>query len=53
LKAFEDAKKIIADRERAEKRTASNPQIFVGRSMATKLPKLEAELRARRAGGTI
>jgi hypothetical protein len=53
LKAFDDAKKIIADRERSEKRTPSNPQIFVGRSMATKLPKLEAELRARRAGGTI
>jgi hypothetical protein len=53
LKAFEDAKKIIADREKAEKRRPSNPQLFVGKSMAQKLPKLEAELRARRSGGTI
>jgi hypothetical protein len=53
LKAFEDAKKIIAERERAEKRTPSNPQLFVGRSMAQKLPRLEAELRARRSSGTI
>jgi Peptidase C13 family len=53
LKAFEDAKKIIADREKKEKRTPSNPQIFVGQSMAAKLPKLEAELRARRSSGTI
>jgi hypothetical protein len=53
LKAFDDAKKIIADRERAEKRQPSNPQIFVGRSMAAKLPKLEAELRSRRSSGTI
>ena len=52
-KAFEDAKKLIAERERAEKRTPSNPQIFVGRSMALRLPKLEAELRARRSSGTI
>jgi peptidase C13-like protein len=53
LKAFDDAKKIIADRERAEKRQASNPQIFVGRSMAAKLPRLEADLRSRRSSGTI
>lgn len=53
VKAFEDAKKLIAERERAEKRTPSNPQIFVGRSMAAKLPKLEAELRQRRSSGTI
>jgi hypothetical protein len=53
LKAFEDAKKIIADRERSEKRTPSNPQLYIGRSMAQKLPKLEAELRARRSSGTI
>ncbi len=53
LKAFEDAKKLIAERERSEKRTASKPQIFVGPSMAAKLPKLEAELRARRSSGTI
>jgi len=53
VKAFEDAKKIIAEREKSEKRQASSPQIFVGRSMAAKLPKLEAELRARRSSGTI
>ncbi|HTS21742.1 MAG TPA: C13 family peptidase [Casimicrobiaceae bacterium] len=53
LKAFEDAKKIIADRERSEKRKPSNPQVFVGRAMAAKLPKLEAELRSRRTSGTI
>ena len=53
LKAFDDAKKIIADRERTEKRQPSNPQIFVGKSMAAKLPKLEADLRSRRSGGTI
>jgi hypothetical protein len=53
VKAFGDAKKLIAERERAEKRTPSNPEIFVGRAMAAKLPKLEAELRARRSGGTI
>ena len=49
----DDAKKIIADRERTEKRQPSNPQIFVGKSMAAKLPKLEADLRSRRSGGTI
>ena len=53
LKAFEDAKKIIADRERAEKRRPSEPQLFIGRAMQQKLPKLEAELRARRSSGTI
>ncbi len=53
LKAFDDAKKIIADREKSEKRQASNPQIFVGHSMAAKLPRLEAELRSRRSSGTI
>jgi hypothetical protein len=53
LKAFEDAKKLIAERERTEKREASDPQLFVGKAMAAKLPKLEAELRARRSKGTI
>jgi len=53
VKAFEQAKQRIAERERAEKRRASNPQIFVGEAMAAKLPKLEAELRARRSGGVI
>jgi hypothetical protein len=31
----------------------SDPQIYVGDEMAAKLPKLEATLRARRAGATI
>jgi len=53
LKAFDDAKKIIAEREHTEKRQPSNPQVFVGRSMAAQLPKLEAELHSRRSGGTI
>jgi hypothetical protein len=53
VKAFEQAKKQIAERERSEKREASNPQIFVGEQMAKKLPKLEAELRKRRSGGSI
>ena len=53
VKAFEQAKALIAERERAEKREASNPQMFIGDEMAAKLPKLEAELRARRSGGSI
>ncbi len=53
VKAFEQAKKQIAERERLEKREASNPQIFVGEQMGKKLPKLEAELRKRRSGGSI
>lgn len=54
VKAFEQARQRIAQREQEEKRTPpSNPQIFVGDEMATKLPKLEAALRARRARGTI
>jgi hypothetical protein len=53
VKAFEQAKKLIAERERSEKRRPSNPQIFVGEQMQTKLPELEAELRARRSGGSI
>jgi hypothetical protein len=53
VKAFEQAKKQIAERERSEKREASNPQIFVGEQMGKKLPKLEAELRSRRSGGSI
>jgi hypothetical protein len=53
VKAFEQAKKQIGERERSEKRQPSNPQIFVGEQMKTKLPKLEAELRARRSGDSI
>ena len=53
VKAFEQAKQRIEQRERAEKREPSNPQIFIGDDMAAKLPKLEAELRARRSKGAI
>jgi hypothetical protein len=55
VKAFEQAKKLIAEREAAEQRkeAPSNPQIHVGAAMADKLPKLEAALRARRSGNTI
>ena len=53
VKVFEQAKKQITERERSEKREASNPQIFVGEQMGKKLPKLEAELRKRRSGGSI
>ncbi|HXX84502.1 MAG TPA: C13 family peptidase [Casimicrobiaceae bacterium] len=55
VKAFEQAKQRIAERERAEHRkdAPSDPQIYVGAAMADKLPKLEAALRARRSGNTI
>ena len=53
VKAFEQAKKQITERERSERREASNPQIFVGEQMGKKLSKLEAELRKRRSGGSI
>ncbi len=54
VKAFAQARERIALREQEEKmKPPSDPQIFVGDEMATKLPKLEAALRARRAGGTI
>jgi hypothetical protein len=53
VKAFEQAKARIEERERAEKLKPSQPQIFVGTQMAAKLPKFEAELRARRSGDNI
>lgn len=53
VKAFEQAKARIAEREKAEHRSPSDPQLFVGDAMAGKLPKLEAELRARRSGDSI
>ena len=53
VKAFEQAKSRIEERERSEKLEPSEPQIFVGEEMAAKLPKLEAELRARRSGDAI
>ncbi|MDQ6917617.1 MAG: C13 family peptidase [Pseudomonadota bacterium] len=54
VKAFAQARERIAQREQEQKMTPpSDPQIFVGDEMATKLPKLEATLRAHRASGTI
>jgi Peptidase C13 family len=54
VKAFEQARERIAAREEEQKVSPpSDPQIYIGDEMAAKLPKLEATLRARRAGGTI
>jgi hypothetical protein len=53
VKAFQNARERIAAREKSEHRRASDPQMFVGSEMAAKLPKLEADLRARRAGSVI
>ena len=54
VKAFAQARERIAEHEREQKVSLpSDPQIYVGDEMAAKLPKLEATLRARRAGGTI
>lgn len=54
VKAFAQARERIAAHEQEQKRSPpSDPQMYVGDEMATKLPKLEATLRARRASGTI
>lgn len=54
LKAFEQARQSIAEREKKENLSPpSDPQLFVGAAMSAKLPKLEEALRARRAGGNI
>ena len=54
VKAFAQARERIAQREQEQKMSPpSDPQIYIGDEMATKLPKLEAALRARRAAGTI
>jgi hypothetical protein len=54
VKAFAQARERIAEHEREQKVSPpSDPQIYIGDEMAAKLPKLEATLRARRAGGTI
>jgi hypothetical protein len=53
VKAFQNARERIAAREKSEHRRASEPQLYVGSEMAAKLPKLEAELHARRAGTMI
>jgi Peptidase C13 family len=44
--AFENARRTIADRERAEKHTPSNPQLFVGAAVTQKLREVESRLRA-------
>jgi len=54
LKAFEQARRSIAEREKKENMSPpSDPQLFVGAAMAAKLPPLEEALRARRAGRNI
>ncbi len=54
LKAFEQARRSIAEREKKENMSPpSDPQLFVGAAMAAKLPPLEEALRARRAAGNI
>ncbi|KAB2842438.1 MAG: hypothetical protein F9K47_09070 [Burkholderiales bacterium] len=50
LSAFERARRIIADRERAEKLTPSEPQLFVGEAMRDKLQSLEQDEPRRRQG---
>jgi hypothetical protein len=42
--AFEQARKLIAAREKSEGKEASNPQIYVGSAMPPKLQALEHEL---------
>ncbi len=43
-KAFEIAKPVIAERETAQKYTASNPQMAVGKNIVAKLERLQFEL---------
>ena len=44
--AFEFARQAVAQREREQKLTASNPQMYVGAAIKDKLAGLEARLRA-------
>jgi hypothetical protein len=54
VKAFEQARTSIAEREKKEKVSPpSDPQLSIGSAMVDKLPRLEGVLRARRASGTI
>lgn len=54
LKAFEQARRSIAEREKQENMSPpSDPQLFVGSAMAEKLPQLEEALRTRRTGPSI
>ncbi|MGH6932082.1 MAG: C13 family peptidase [Dongiaceae bacterium] len=48
--AFENARRAIAERERTEKLTPSDPQIHIGSAIQTKLDELEQRLRG--LGGT-
>jgi hypothetical protein len=47
--AFDNARKVIAEREAAQSFTPSEPQIWVGDAIKPKLAALEARLRARYA----
>lgn len=54
VKAFEQARTRIAEREKKEKVSPpSDPQLYIGSAMVDKLPHLEGALRARRASGNI
>jgi len=44
--AFELARAAVAQREREQKLTASNPQMYVGAAIKDKLAGLEARLKA-------
>ena len=53
LGAFEAAKARVAEREAAGKLKPSNPQMFVGPAMATKLKELDRGNAALRSGRTV
>lgn len=48
--AFERARRVIAERERAQQFAPSNPQIYIGGAIAAKLREVESRLRERSAG---
>jgi len=48
VKAFELAKPVIADRERKEDFTPSEPQMALGRAIEPKLAQLEKQLNAKK-----
>lgn len=50
LGAFERARRLVAEREQAEKLTPSEPQMFVGEAMREKLQSFEQEEPRRRQG---
>ena len=51
LDAFDQAKASIAEREKAEKLTASEPQIFIGQAIRPKLAEIQAQLDRQVAPG--